>query len=185
MKQQHFMSFKIELSHELSAQGIKPLESHIKVIQIFRVPKTIDGIEVFLGLLNFVGKLIVNVATLTEPLRKILRLKLGKNANNEKSWKEEQSRAFMTLKEALINTLGYYDPKDKTQVIADASPMCLGGSYYSIIIVALDKKPKPCARMERWVLRLQSFDIQVIEKPGKTNIADPLSRLCQIQQSIP
>ena len=39
------------------------------------------------------------------------------------------------------------------------------------------KRSKPCARVERWVLRLQGFDYTVLYRPGKTNIADPLSRL--------
>lgn len=38
-------------------------------------------------------------------------------------------------------------------------------------------KSKPCARIERWVMRLQSYRYKVIYKPGKSNIADPLSRL--------
>lgn len=38
-------------------------------------------------------------------------------------------------------------------------------------------KSRPCARIERWVLRLQSYKYRVIYKPGKNNIADPLSRL--------
>lgn len=38
-------------------------------------------------------------------------------------------------------------------------------------------RSKPCARIERWVLRLQSYKFKTIFKPGKTNIADPLSRL--------
>lgn len=33
---------------------------------------------------------------------------------------------------------------------------------------------KPCARNERWVLRLQPYDFHI---PGKNNIADSLSRL--------
>ncbi|KAJ8344863.1 hypothetical protein SKAU_G00290560 [Synaphobranchus kaupii] len=38
-------------------------------------------------------------------------------------------------------------------------------------------RSKPCARIERWVLRLQPYDFRVVHIPGKTNIADPLSRL--------
>lgn len=43
-------------------------------------------------------------------------------------------------------------------------------------------KAKPCARIERWVLRLQSYRYKVIYKPGKSNIVDPLSRLVKYQE---
>jgi len=36
---------------------------------------------------------------------------------------------------------------------------------------------RPCARIERWVLRLQPYDFSVIHRPGQGNIGDPLSRL--------
>ena len=44
-------------------------------------------------------------------------------------------------------------------------------------------KSKPCARIERWVLRLQPYEFKVIHLPGKNNIADPLSRLLKVDMA--
>ncbi|XP_058987406.1 uncharacterized protein K02A2.6-like [Musca domestica] len=43
---------------------------------------------------------------------------------------------------------------------------------------------KPPARIERWVLRLQSFSLKIIYKAGKHNIADSLSRLCNLDTAV-
>lgn len=48
---------------------------------------------------------------------------------------------------------------------------------YKSLEAIFSPKSKPCARIERWVLRLQSYKYKAIFKPVKTNIADPLSRL--------
>lgn len=138
-----------------------------------------------------------------------------------------------------IQSLGYYAVNDKTQVIADASPVGLGAvlvqvdsegpriiaygnrtltqcerkysqtekealalvwsvEHFNIFLfgkefdLITDHKPleilfspksKPCARIERWVLRLQSYKYKVMYKPGKMNIADSLSRLCVCSKS--
>lgn len=43
--------------------------------------------------------------------------------------------------------------------------------------VIYSQRSKPCARIKRWVLRLQPYDLRVVYIKGKQNIADSLSRL--------
>lgn len=218
------------LGHHLSPEGIKPKHDKITAIQQFRAPATSEETRSFLGLVNYVGKFIPHLATITEPLRRLTRQDV------KFEWKQEQQNAFDTLKAHMSkeNTLGYYNVRDRTQIVADASPVGLGAvliqfkneepriiSYASrslsqteqkyaqtekealALVWAMEKyhyyifgrevelvtdhkalevifspKAKPCARIERWVLRLQSYRYKVVYKPGKTNIADPLSRLC-------
>ncbi|XP_055585288.1 uncharacterized protein K02A2.6-like [Uranotaenia lowii] len=38
-------------------------------------------------------------------------------------------------------------------------------------------RSKPCARIERWVLRLQAFNYSIVHVPGASNLADVFSRL--------
>lgn len=232
-----FKAQKVDfLGHALTPIGVKPLPKYINSITNFRIPSTIEELQSFLGLVNYVNKWIPNLATTTEPLKELLRKKLGKNTDLKPFWKDPQDKAFDELKRILtrIQSLGYYDVKDKTQIIADASPVALGAvlvqidskgpriiaygnrtltdcerrysqtekealalvwsvEHFNIFVygkefdLITDHKPleilfgprsKPCARIERWVLRLQSYKYNVIYKPGKTNIADPLSRLC-------
>lgn len=42
----------------------------------------------------------------------------------------------------------------------------------------------PCARIARWVLRLQSYKFKIIYRQGNANIADCLSRLSQLPVSV-
>lgn len=217
------------LGHKLTSKGIYPDKDKLAAIKNFREPKTIEETRSFLGLVNYVAKFLPDLATTTEPLRKLTR-------KSEKfEWKSSQEMAFQNIKNLMSKStlLGYFNIRDKTQVIADASPVGLGAvliqinesgpriiSFASKSLSSVEKryaqtekealalvwaverfhyylfgrefdlitdhKPlevifgprsKPCARIERWVRRLQSYVYKVIYKPGKSNIADPLSRL--------
>lgn len=217
------------LGHTLSGDGITADSDKLEAIRNFREPHSGEEVRSFLGLVNYVGKFIPDLATLTEPLRLLMK------QNQKFVWGQEQKKAFDQLKAHMLDptTLGYFDVEDRTQLIADASPVGLGAvliqmnergpriiSYASKSLSDVEKryaqtekealalvwaterfhfylygrtfelitdhkpletifgpKSKPCLRIERWVLRLQAYKGKVIYRPGKTNIADPLSRL--------
>lgn len=187
-------------------------------IEKFRAPKTPEKVRSFLGLVNFCAAFIPNLATINEPLRKLTR----KGIKFE--WGKAQEIAFKELKEKLMNvkSLGIFDGKAQTRVIADANPVAIGmvltqkgingwkviryasrslsdcEKRYSqtekealALVVACEKfhnwiygiefelvtdykalecifspKSKPCARIERWVLRLQPYKYKVVYEKG-------------------
>ena len=214
----------------LSENGIGLTESKVKAISEAREPQNKSEVRSFLGLVQYCGQFIPNLATKTEPLRQILK------KNTEFVWNESQQKAFLELKEELKHprTLAYFDQNAaKTQIIADASPVGLGSvlvqeqngqmriiayasksltdverrysqterealslvwacEHFHTYLYGLDfelvtdhkpleyiysTKSKPSARIERWVLRLQSYRFKVKYISGPNNIADSLSRL--------
>lgn len=68
--------------------------------------------------MNFCAKFVPNLASVSEPLRRLTR------KQESFKWGDDQVQAFGKLKDLLMKAckLGYFDPKLKTQVIADASP---------------------------------------------------------------
>ncbi|KAK6192673.1 hypothetical protein SNE40_004107 [Patella caerulea] len=110
------------MGHVLSAKGLAPADVKVKAITETREPTTASEVRSFLGLVNYTGRFIENLATISEPLRRLTR-------KEEKFvWGTEQRDAFNELKERMkkAETLAYFDKTAKTLVIADASPVGLG-----------------------------------------------------------
>lgn len=110
------------IGHNFTSTGVTPIHDHLAAVREFRAPTTNEEVRSYLGLINYVGKFIPNLATASEPLRRLTK----KGVPFE--WGNEQQQSFESLKTGLVNhsTLGYYDVHDRTQVIADASPVGLG-----------------------------------------------------------
>lgn len=110
------------LGHVLSSAGITATPSKVESIQNFRQPLNAEEARSFLGLVNFVGKFIPDLATITEPLRRLTK------KDEPFVWQSEHQIAFDKIKQGLSDeqTLGYYNIHDRTQLYADASPVGLG-----------------------------------------------------------
>ena len=94
----------------------------VKAVVEAREPESVSEVRSFLGLLNYSGRFIPDLATLSEPLRRLTKKDV------EFQWGPEQAEAFQRLKNELARAeiLGYYDKDAETRVITDASPVGLG-----------------------------------------------------------
>lgn len=95
-----------------------------------------------------------------------------------KSLSDREKKYYQTEKEALALIWGC----EKFQIYLTGVEFELWTDCKSLEFL-FKPTSKPCARLERWILRLQSFSFKVIHHPGKLNIADPLSRLCSPNES--
>ncbi|CAB3996621.1 Hypothetical predicted protein [Paramuricea clavata] len=127
---------------------------------------------------NFCCRFVKNYATLTQPLRELTKKDVPF------LWTGKQERALEKLRDALTNASenAYSDSTKTTEVFTDASPV-------GVAAVLTQKEPnsderkivayatsKPSARLERWSLHLQPYDVTIRYQPGTENPSDYLSR---------
>lgn len=218
------------LGHVVSVHGIKPTQDKIQAILDLQPPSCMTELKSLMGTVNFVGKFIPNLASITAGMRELLV------KDTPFVWRDRHDHELNEIKSTLgkVESLGFFNPVDETLLITDASPVGVGAILAQVkdgvsraiycaskslslhekkycqtekecyaIVWAMEKfymylyghrftlitdcKPlqylfnraqsKPSARIERWILRLQSFDFDVRYEPGDKNLADSFSRL--------
>ena len=108
--------------HTISAKGIKPTAGRIKAVKEFSEPKNPKEVSSFLGLVNYLGTFINNLATITAPLRNLLKKDV------EWKWGKEEENTFAELKNIVSSDLcveHFYQSRE-TFLITDAGPIGLG-----------------------------------------------------------
>lgn len=106
---------------ELSWNGISCTEEKVKAVKEARETRTVSETRSFIGLVNYCGRFTPDLATVSEPLRRLTK------SGTPFVFGGEEKKAFQELKDRLAraDTLGYFDKDSPTQVLADASPVGL------------------------------------------------------------
>ena len=95
-------------------------------IQLMPAPTDVSSLRSFLGSVQFYGKILPNLATVTEPLYHIAKKDVKWN------WGPSEQAAFTKLEEMLIaNTvLAHFDPSLPVGISCDASETGLGAVLF-------------------------------------------------------
>ena len=114
----HCMQTSVEyLGHVLDTNGVHTTPSKQRAIAEARAPSNVTELHSFLGLVNYYGRFLLNVSTVSHPLNRLLKKGAGW------SWTRKCQEAFQAIKEMLSSDLvqAHYDPILPLNLAADVS----------------------------------------------------------------
>ena len=116
------------LGHEVSEEGIHPLEEKVRAIKDFPKPTTEKKLRQFLGLYNFYRKFVPNCSSVLQPLNDLL----GKRKLN---WTDNAHHAFVTAKEAIFQQalLAFLKHGAPITLVVDVSEKGAGGALQQVV----------------------------------------------------
>lgn len=125
IKKSEFFKEQVDfLGHQISAEGMRPLDRHVEAVKEFPRPQSKPDIMRFAGLINFFRTFIPGAAGLLQPLTDCLK----KNSGTFK-WTKSMQESFDSTKEALASATILQHPIREAEVklATDASDTHIGG----------------------------------------------------------
>ena len=110
------------LGHKISAKGLQPTEEKVRAIKEAPPPSNVSQLRSFIGLVNYYGKFLPNLANTLAPLYSLLQ------KDKKWSWGDKQQAAFVKAKEQLSSDklLVHFDTNKELLLSVDASPYGIG-----------------------------------------------------------
>ena len=108
--------------HVFTEKGVEPDPQKVIAIANAAPPQDKEELHSLLGMVNYCARFIADLATLTDPLRQLIKSDATWN------WTESHQNALQLIKDKLsaAGAMSYYDPQKTTEIIVDASPVGLG-----------------------------------------------------------
>ncbi|RVX01276.1 Retrovirus-related Pol polyprotein from transposon 297 [Vitis vinifera] len=150
----HFMVQKgIVLGHIISKNGIEVDKAKVELIVKLPPPTNVKGIRQFLGHAGFYRRFIKDFSKISKPLCELLN--------------------YTTTEKELLAVVFALD-KFRAYLVGSSIVVFTDHSALKYLLTKQDAK----ARLIRWILLLQEFNLQIRDKKGVENVvADHLSRL--------
>ncbi|RVW22353.1 Retrovirus-related Pol polyprotein from transposon opus [Vitis vinifera] len=177
----HFMVQQgIVLSHIISKKGIEVDKAKVELIIRLPPSTTVKGVRQFLGYVGFYRRFIKDFSKLSKPLCELLGAVLGQREDGKpyviyyasKTLNEAQRNYITTEKELLVVVFAL--DKFHAYLVGSFIVVFTDHSALKYLLTKQDAK----ARLIRWILLLQEFNLQIKDKKGVENVvADHLSRL--------
>ena len=110
------------LGLKISSRGVEATGEKTAAILKAPEPRDVRELRMWLGLINYYGKFLRNLASILSPLYRLLR------AEQPWKWTEVESRAFFKAKELLVSppVLAHFDPTRPVILACDAGPVGIG-----------------------------------------------------------
>ncbi|XP_060809959.1 uncharacterized protein K02A2.6-like [Amyelois transitella] len=164
------------LGYTISESGTKPLDSKVKALADFPVPKTARELRQFLGMIHFYRRFLPNAAQIQAPLNALLTGSI--KASHPVAITGTAWDAFEACKRSLCDAalLAHPDSQARLRLVTDASDTAIGGVLQQL----KDYDWQPLAFFSR-KLSPSQFTTDVRHISGKDNVvADTLSRICEL-----
>lgn len=119
VKSTKYLGFIVE-----AEKGIRMDPDKVRAIMVWKAPKSVKGVQSFLGFANFYRRFIKNFSDIVMPLVNVTR------KDQTFKWDTEQNAAFEKLKKIFTTApvLAQFDPERETIVETDSSGWCVGGA---------------------------------------------------------
>jgi hypothetical protein len=110
------------LGYTIDSEGFRPVQEKVEAIVSAKEPESIEQLQSFLGMVNYYGKFIPKLSTITAPLNRLRQKGIPWR------WAEKEKAAYAALKKQLSSAkvLVHYDPALSLKLDCDASAVGIG-----------------------------------------------------------